>query len=136
MKVFLDSNVLVSAFATRGLSADLFRLVIAEHELVTAEVVLEEVERVLAGKFRIPSDDVAEILSLLREYHVEPKPPSPASVPISDPDDAWVLASARAAGADVLATGDAAFLAVSSEVPELQITNPRGFWELHRGPHR
>lgn len=32
MRVFLDTNVLVSAFATRGLSADVFRLVLAEHE--------------------------------------------------------------------------------------------------------
>ncbi len=38
MKVFLDTNVLVSAFTTRGLSADLFRLVVAEHELLTGEV--------------------------------------------------------------------------------------------------
>lgn len=28
MKVFLDSNVLISAFATRGLSADVLRLVL------------------------------------------------------------------------------------------------------------
>jgi predicted nucleic acid-binding protein len=40
VRVFLDTNVLISAFATRGLCAELFRSVIAEHELVLGEVVL------------------------------------------------------------------------------------------------
>tara|TARA_Y100000590_G_C15710915_1_gene1010249 strand:+ start:1307 stop:1432 length:126 start_codon:yes stop_codon:yes gene_type:complete len=40
MKVFLDTNVLVSAFATRGLCADVMRVILTEHELLIGEVVL------------------------------------------------------------------------------------------------
>lgn len=40
MRVFLDTNVLVSAFATRGLCADLMRHVLAEHDLITGEVII------------------------------------------------------------------------------------------------
>jgi len=47
VRVFLDTNVLVSAFATRGVCADLVRFVLAEHTLVTSEVVLRELRRVL-----------------------------------------------------------------------------------------
>ena len=47
MRVFLDTNVLVSAFATRGLCADVLRLILAEHTLVTGEVVLRELRRAL-----------------------------------------------------------------------------------------
>ena len=47
MRVFLDTNVIVSGFATRGLSSDVVRLLMAEHELLTSEVVLEETRRVL-----------------------------------------------------------------------------------------
>jgi hypothetical protein len=36
VRVCLDTNVLVAAFATRGLCADVLRTVIAEHELVLA----------------------------------------------------------------------------------------------------
>ena len=36
--VVFDTNVLTRAFTTRGLSADLFRLVVAEHKLLTGEV--------------------------------------------------------------------------------------------------
>lgn len=132
MKVFLDSNVLVSAFATRGLSADVLRLVLTEHELVSAEVVLSEVERVLTTKFAMPASEIAEVISFLREYPVQSRPEKPASMPISDPDDAWVLASAVAAAAEVLISGDTDLLALRSRVSELQITTPRGFWELHR----
>ena len=42
MRVFLDTNVLLSAFAARGLCADVFRTVLAEHELITSEFVLGE----------------------------------------------------------------------------------------------
>jgi hypothetical protein len=34
LRVFLDTNVLVSAFATRGLCADLLELVLLQHELI------------------------------------------------------------------------------------------------------
>jgi uncharacterized protein len=131
VRVFLDTNVLASAFGTRGLCTDVLRLVLAEHELVTAEVVLEELGRVLGGKFGMAGHEVEGVLSFLREYPVEPKPQAPSSVSIRDADDRWVLASAEAAGADILVTGDRDLLEAASEV-ELVITNPRGFWDLQR----
>lgn len=54
MKVFLDTNVQVSALATRGLCTDLFRVVVAEHDLVVGEVVLEELRRVSRQSFAYP----------------------------------------------------------------------------------
>jgi predicted nucleic acid-binding protein len=47
VKVFLDTNVLVSAFASRGLCADLMRYLLAEHELLAGEAVLTELRRAL-----------------------------------------------------------------------------------------
>jgi predicted nucleic acid-binding protein len=47
LRGFLDTNVLVSAFATRGLCADVLRHVLTEHELLTGEVVLAELRRAL-----------------------------------------------------------------------------------------
>ena len=42
MRVFLDTNVLVSAFATRGLCNELYEYVLNEHELITGEVIIQE----------------------------------------------------------------------------------------------
>ena len=129
MRVFLDTNVLVSGFATRGLSADVVRLLLAEHELLTGEVVLEETRRVLTEKFGVPEERTAEIERLLRRHHVEPVPDSEPPVEVRDPDDAVVLASAISAEAEILITGDSDLLDIADRVDPLRIMKPRTFWE-------
>jgi putative PIN family toxin of toxin-antitoxin system len=130
VRVFLDTNVLVSGFATRGLCADVIRLVLAEHQVIIADVVLNELKRVLKHKIHLPGEQIQEILAFLESQTVQPKPISPSSIPVRDEDDQWVLASALAAKADVLVTGDKDLLDVSDEVRNLTITDPRGFWNL------
>ena len=130
MKVFLDTNVLVSGFATRGLCADVIRLVLAEHQVIIADVVLNELKRVLKHKIHLPGEQIQEILAFLESQTVQPKPISPSPIPVRDEDDQWVLASALAAKADVLVTGDKDLLDVADEVGSLTITDPRGFWNL------
>lgn len=131
MRVFIDTNVLVSAFATRGLSADLVRLVLVEYEFLTGEVNLEELTRVLKRRFRTSDQLIESILTLLREQVIIPRPSAPADVPERDPDDQWVVASALDGEADVLVTGDRDLLDLGSEAP-LPIVTPRGFWEMVR----
>ncbi len=131
MRVFLDTNVLVSAFATRGLCADVLRHALVEHDLLVAEVVLGELRRVLKSRIRLPASIVADIERFLREYEVIPKPQKPPAIKLRDPDDAWVLASALAGQADVLVTGDRDLLSLAGDV-SLRIVDPRGFWTLLR----
>ena len=131
MRVFLDKNVLVSAFGARGLCADVFRLVLAEHTLVTGEIVLEELRRVLRDRFKLPADTLEAILGLLRENEVIPKPYRPSDIQVRDPDDQWILASALAGEADVLVTGDRDLLELGEAAPP-RIVDPRGFWNLVR----
>jgi predicted nucleic acid-binding protein len=52
---------------------------------------------------------------------------------VRDPDDAWVLASAVASGADVLVTGDKDLLSIAKHAP-LKVLNPRQLWELLKPP--
>lgn len=134
MKVFLDTNVLVSAFATRGLCADVLRQVLAEHELLVGERVLREVRRVLRVKLRVPQPAVDEIEQFLRTQTVVAATGTRALVKVRDADDARILAEAVAGGADVLVTGDRDLLDLADRSP-LRIVTPRGFWELLRaGP--
>ncbi len=130
MRVFLDTNVLVSGLATRGLCADVIRLVLAEHQVIIADVVMNELKRVLKHKIHLPGEQIQEILAFLESQTVQPKPISPFPIPVRDEDDQWVLASALAAKADVLVTGDKDLLDVAEEVRNLTITDPRGFWNL------
>lgn len=127
----MDTNVLVSAFATRGVCADMLRVVLAEHTLVTGEVVLRELGRVLRKRIGLPAAAVEEIDEFLREYEVVPKPATRTAIPKRDPADQWILASAIDARADVLVTGDRDLLDIAAGAP-IKIVDPRGFWELVR----
>jgi len=133
VRVFLDTNVIVSAFAARGLSADLMRLVLAEHELLTGEVNLHELRRRLGGRFGASDEQLRDVESQLRDHTVVPRPRSPGAMKIRDPDDLWVVASATAGGADMLVTGDRDLLEVKVE-PPLPILSPRSAWEMLRAP--
>lgn len=132
MKVYFDTNVLISAFTARGLCADLMRVVLAEHELVTGEVNLRELRRVLVEKFRAPHALVASIESQLRDHTIIPTPSAPSAMSIRDPDDAWVLATALASEADIFVTGDQDLLAIAGAV-SLPLLTPRLAWEQLRG---
>lgn len=131
MKIFFDTNVLVSAYAARGICADLVRFVLSEHELLTGEVNLEELRRVLGEKLGATEHRLDAIESELRAETGVPRPKEPSTIAVRDPDDRWVLASAPAGGADLLVTGDQNLLAVAGQV-ELPIVNPRGCWERLR----
>ena len=129
MRVFLDTNVLVAAFATRGLCADVMRVVLAEHQLIIGEVVLRELRKALSRRIKLPAATLEDILALLREQEVVPKPRQPSDLPIRDPDDRWILASAVAGRADVLVTGDRDLLDIANKAP-LTVLDPRAFWSL------
>ncbi|MCC7195315.1 MAG: putative toxin-antitoxin system toxin component, PIN family [Gemmatimonadaceae bacterium] len=132
MRTFLDTNVLVSAYTARGTCADLVRHILAEHELLTGEVNLAELARVLKDLFHAPAVQLANVDAELREQTIVPKPAASTSVPVRDPDDGWVLASAVAGGAELLVTGDGDLLAVAEQSP-VPIVSPRGCWERLRG---
>lgn len=130
MRIFADTNVLVSAFTARGLCADLLEIILADHQLMTGEFVLQELQRVLITKLKVPNRKVSDVLQFLRNHHVEPIPDKPSEVKVRDEDDRWVLESAIRAGADILVTGDKDLLAILKQVSQLKIETPRKFWEL------
>jgi putative PIN family toxin of toxin-antitoxin system len=132
VRVFLDTNVIVSAFTARGLCADLFRYVLAEHELLTGEVNLMELRRVLRSHFDASVGQMASVDAILRDQTIIAKPRAASSIRVRDRDDEWVLASAIAGTADMLVTGDKDLLAVAAQAP-IRIVSPRDAWERLRG---
>ncbi len=130
MRVFLDTNVLASAFGTRGLCADVLQIILGEHDLVTGEVVIEELRRVLSKKFGMPDDKVRAYERFLRGYHVESRPRQLPNLKLSGRPDLMVVASAINAKAAVLLTGDREMLALKKKPAALRIISPREFWNL------
>jgi uncharacterized protein len=128
VRVFLDTNVLVSAFASRGICADLLRHILVEHDLVTGEVVLTELKRTLLKRVKVPPRVVDDIEDLLREHQVVPKPRRHLELGLRDVDDEWIVASAVAGKAEVLVTGDKDILETTVQLP-IRVCSPRQFWE-------
>jgi putative PIN family toxin of toxin-antitoxin system len=129
LRVFLDTNVLVSDFASRGLCAELFEVVLLQHELILGRSVLRELEKALQEKLKLPVPDSAAIGIFVADQAtqlVESSRPVSAAV---DEDDAVVLGDAIAGHAEVFVTGDATVLALG-QVGELRIVSPRAFWEV------
>jgi len=128
MKVFLDTNVVVSATATRGLCADVFRSVIEFHELVISESLLAEVERVLRDKFRAPADLITETIWLLRQDALLASADPKAHISVKDKTDIAILSAAINGKADMLITGDRELLDLGT-AGNVEILSPRQFWD-------
>jgi putative PIN family toxin of toxin-antitoxin system len=129
--VFFDTNVLVSAVATRGLCADIVNAALAEHQLVIGETVLVELRQVLRQKLRLPAALVDEMDAFLRQHAAVTRAAAKLEVRLRDANDQAILAEAVTGKADVLVTGDQDLLEIAAQAP-LKILSPRGFWELLR----
>jgi putative PIN family toxin of toxin-antitoxin system len=134
VKVFPDTNVLAAAIATRGLCSELLEIIIHDHELLTCQAVLDELERVLAEKLRLPPPVVAGFLGLVRAEATIIKPPREIPpIRIQDAGDIPILACAIAGKADVFVTGDKELLDLR-KVDGLVIVSPRELWLQLLGP--
>jgi len=79
----------------------------------------------------VPPAEIALVDDQLRAHTIVTRPPAPSDLPLRDPDDAWVLASALAGEAELLVTGDKDLLSVAERAP-LPIVDPRGCWDRLR----
>ena len=133
MKVFLDTNVLASGIATRGLCSELLESVLLhDHELLTCKPVLQELERVLTEKLRLPETVVAGFLALLKAEGTVVESRKNPSIPIKDTDDIPILACAIAGKADVFVTGDKELLDLR-KIEDLAVVSPRELWNQLAG---
>ena len=132
MRVFLDTNVLVSAFITRGLCSDIFRIILSEHQLVLSDYILKELEQVLLNKINLPRNLVSSILQFLKSFEIISDHTPPVKIELRDQTDVPVLSAALNSKADVLITGDKDLLDVSEKYG-VRIMDPRAFFCLIKG---
>ena len=118
LRVFIDSNVLISAVLSQSsLSAKLLDLLIEDHQLIICSYSLTEVSRVIGRKFPAKMALWDKFLSTL-EFELTYTPNNVASInapSIRDPKDLPILVSAIIAQPDIFITGDLDFY-----TPEIQ----------------
>jgi putative PIN family toxin of toxin-antitoxin system len=131
VRVFLDTNVLASAVATRGICADVLQVALTEHEVIVSEQVLAQLSRALQEKFLTSAEVARETDEFLRrEAEVVGEAPK-RQITIRDEDNARIVEQAVAGGAHVLVTGDRDLVEMGEDRP-VRILTPRGFWDLLR----
>ena len=105
MIVVLDTNVVVAGLLTNGLCREVVQRTIRARVLATSVPLLDELGNTLRRKFGVGESGEAFLAALRRAVTLV----EPAHLPrkiCRDPADDVVLATAAAAQADVIVTGD------------------------------
>jgi putative PIN family toxin of toxin-antitoxin system len=129
MRLVIDSNVIIAAFAVRGLCHAVFEYCLESHDVILCESILGEVRKNLRKKIKVPDRIIEEIDEFLRDSAVVEKPMKVPGDVFRDKTDLDVLGVAVSSGASYIVTGDKALLALKS-YKDTGIISPRGLWEL------
>ncbi len=124
MKVFLDTNVWLSATVFSGLCEAIVMECHQRDWLLTAPLVQQEAHEVLDRKFAL----VLQARALFDAIWSEAQCVADVAEPADD-NDARLVSAALAAGADVFVTGDRRVLGWG-EQGALQVLSPRDTWLL------
>ena len=131
MRAVFDTNVLVAAFVSEGVCSKLLiRARKRQFHLFISDFILQEFERVLVRKLRVPRDEAKEAVRLVSEAASVILPHPRLDEPVCrDTKDDHILACSMAAEANYLVTGDADLLDLRSSRDTL-IVSPRDFESL------
>ena len=125
MRVVCDTNVLAAALVAEGLCRDIVKRRLPAHDLYTSKGMIDELVGTLRRKFRVEPRDVP-FLKAYRERAELVKPEKLKRPVCRDPDDDLVLATAVAARADCIITGDDDLL-ILDRFAGIAILSPRAF---------
>jgi putative PIN family toxin of toxin-antitoxin system len=129
MKLVLDTNVLIAAFITRGVCADLLEHCVLSHTIVASDFILDELQGHLVRKFKYTDQEAGEVVALLASQ-VEIVTPKSLDQPVCrDPDDDQILGMAIAGRAECIVTGDRDLL-VLQRYREIEIVAPGDFGDF------
>jgi putative PIN family toxin of toxin-antitoxin system len=126
--VFLDTKVLVSAAATRGLCSDVLREILVSHQLVVSASLISELKRILHAKFGIPQEIISDFTELLTQDSILSENTNLTSIETNDKDDILILSNALNGNAELFVTGDNE-LHELGKIQPMRIVSPRKFWE-------
>lgn len=125
MIVVLDTNVIVAAMVAKGLCHEVVVRGLGSCTVATSSPLLDELERTVRAKFPPGPAGRAFLEQLRRRLRIVD--PAPLGAPVCrDTDDDVVLATAVAAGAALIVTGDHDLLVIGRH-DGIDIVSPRDF---------
>ena len=134
MRIVFDTNVLVAGIVAEGLCREILEIHVPEHTAILSQVLCYELVATLRRKFDLTPDDLP-ILALYRQHAEWCEPAALPETVCRDPDDDWVLATARAGDAGAIVSGDADLLQIEAW-SGIEILSPRQFLGRQAAPGR
>lgn len=132
MKILLDTNVLVSAFLSKGgYCHEVLDHAASAHELWVTSFIKIELSHVLRNKFHLSETLIKEILKFVSEFYVQGETSHSVQKVSRDSKDDQVLADAVANGLDAILTGDNDLLDLGS-YKGVRILSPKDYWKLDK----
>ncbi|MDH5717573.1 MAG: putative toxin-antitoxin system toxin component, PIN family [Spirochaetia bacterium] len=128
MTITLDGNVIVAAFASRGLCNSVFELCLDRFHIVINEFILDEVRKALINKIKMPINQVNIIIDFLKDFCDIITHDKPAVRVCRDLDDDNILSLAKASKSSMIITGDKDLL-ILKKYKNIKILTPRDFWD-------
>jgi putative PIN family toxin of toxin-antitoxin system len=132
MRVFFDTNVIIAAFISHGICAELFEHCLSRHTILTTEWVLNEYNKSLLKKINFDRHLTEKSLAFLKSNLKVVKAQTLGKQVCRDVDDDNVLAGALSAKADCLVTGDKDLL-ILKKYKKIPIISPKDFWKFEAG---
>ena len=129
MRLVLDTNVLISAFISRGLCSQVLEHCAKHHDLVTSPVIIEEMRQKLLTKFRMAPPAVDRAVAALFSGMEVVYPATLAAGVSRDSDDDVVIATAVAGSCSAVVTGDDDLLVLIAHAG-IRFLSPRIVWEM------
>ncbi|MBI4651718.1 putative toxin-antitoxin system toxin component, PIN family [Candidatus Desantisbacteria bacterium] len=130
-KIILDTNVILAAFASRGLCNSIFELCLDRYEIVISEEILEELARNMHDKIKLPASKTKHIITFLKENCIVSKIHEADKSKCEDKNDLHILGLAQKSGAKYVITGDKDLLK-TKVYKNTKFVAPRDLWEINR----
>jgi len=131
IRAVLDTNVIISALFWSGNPSQILdKSFESKFILISSVTIIDEIERVLAEKFKLPIQDIAEFHGIFinRFEIIDPQICIPSAVP-RDPTDNKIIECAVDGKADYIVTGDKDLL-VLKKYRDIEIITPAKFIKL------
>jgi len=130
VKILLDTNVLVSAFLSKGGNChEILDHAASAHELCVTPFIKTEFTNVLRNKFHLSETLIKELLKFTTEFYIQGETSRSVSKSCRDSNDDQVLADAVVNGVDAILTGDNDLLVLGSH-KGIRILSPKEYWQL------
>ena len=129
MKIFFDTNVIISSFLTQGISYEVIMDAVIHHQVYYSEFLVKEVEKVLKDKFCFSSEFVQEIKNFLKKSFIKGKTSKSILHITSDNIDNQLLSDALNSQVDLFITGDKELLKIK-KIHQIKIISSSQYWFL------